>query len=150
MLTCDPTLLPISTGPQWVTPSLPCCMTGFSCWRVRSPGKVFSTRFSTSLSSLLPLPHLHHWVLGAWCGMAGRRAGKEAPSLAFCSTSWHRTSAAGRLALKCMESCTFFVTTLEKEMDPSHNSIFILFIMFDFFFWAMPLSLQERPFGLLL
>lgn len=76
MLTCDPTLLPISTGQQWVTPYLPCCMTGFSCWRVRSPGKVFSTRIHPPP---FPLPHLHRWVLGVWCASDGQ-LGRSGPA----------------------------------------------------------------------
>lgn len=75
MLTCDPTLLLISTGQQWVTPYLPCCMTGFSCWRVRSPGKVFSTRIHPPF----PLTHLHRWVSGVWCATDGQ-LGRNGPA----------------------------------------------------------------------
>lgn len=93
MLTCDPTLLPISIGQQWVIPYLPCCMTGFSCWRVISPGKAFSTPNTT-----LPIPHPSPPPLGVGCVLCLQwPAGKETPSMAVCSTLWHRTNSAGRL-----------------------------------------------------
>ncbi len=112
MLTSDPTLLPISTGPQWVTPFLPCCMTGFSCWRVRSPGKVFSTRFSTPFSSLLPslTSSSGCWVRVVWHGgrPAGRnRSGTTQPGhLLDFMASDERCCCA---IIKCMESCTLFL-----------------------------------------
>lgn len=163
MLTCGPTSLPISTGPQWVTLFPPCCMTGISGPRVRIPGKVYYSALST------PSP-LHHWVLVVWHGGWGgsnswlfaRLRGLGWLLTGFCVDMTSMGSCPKHAAMfeffllfcrpfcltfsACYCICTFFFMQLELFGFGSHflkwlwNYLPVYFCRHFLFFWVMPLS----------